>query len=340
MRRIMKRLTYQLKNLRKDKLCLLTFLLPIVVGIVINVLPAMNTQTLGEMSFGCVKNDLPAKTVRWLRENGTLTEYGTLGELETAVNDPATQMIGVLRSENGIRTLLSGDELKLYETTGKTLPRLYDNRMNKIAFSQTIVPIRSNYDGLKSLLIVITLVTAMFMGCTFTSMNIIGEKEDGVALVNQILPMGTGDYILQKLTLGFIGGCASTAICAFLCIRIAPAQIPPLFLLIVLSAYTASLVGLFVGHFSSGLMIGIVYIKLLMILFLAPPILFYLLVPTDNVVLPLSYLFQSSAAFYGLMDLLGGQTERLWLNLIILAIHAGLLSGIYFLVAAKKRKHQ
>ena len=73
MRRIMKRLTYQLKNLRKDKLCLLTFLLPIVVGIVINVLPAMNTQTLGEMSFGCVKSDLPAKTVRWLRENGTLT---------------------------------------------------------------------------------------------------------------------------------------------------------------------------------------------------------------------------------------------------------------------------
>lgn len=340
MRRIMKRLKYQLKNLRKDKLCLLTFLLPIVVGIVINVLPAMNTQTLGETAFGSVKNDLPAEAARWLRENGTLTEYGTLGELETAVNDPATQMIGVLRSENGIRTILSGDELKLYETTGRTLPRLYDNRMNKIAFSQTVVPIQSNYDGLKSLLIVITLVTAMFMGCTFNSMNIIGEKEDGVALVNQILPMDADDYILQKLTLGFIGGCASTAICAFLCIRITPAQILPLFLLIVLSAYAASLIGLFVGHFSSGLMIGIVYIKILMILFLAPPIIFYLVVPTNSMLFPFSYLFPSSAAFYGLMDVLGGQAHRLWLNLAILAGHAGLLSGIYFLIVAKKGKRR
>jgi hypothetical protein len=45
----------------------------------------------------------------------------------------------------------------------------------------------------------------MFMGCTFNSMNIIGEKEDGIALVNQILPMNTRTYILQKLALGFWG---------------------------------------------------------------------------------------------------------------------------------------
>lgn len=45
----------------------------------------------------------------------------------------------------------------------------------------------------------------MFMGCTFNSMNIIGEKEDGIALVNQILPMNTRTYILQKLALGFGG---------------------------------------------------------------------------------------------------------------------------------------
>lgn len=68
---------------------------------------------------------------------------------------------------------------------------------------------------MKSLLIVITLVTAMFMGCTFNSMNMIGEKEDGVSLVNQILPMDARTYIFQKLALGCIGGIASTLATAF-----------------------------------------------------------------------------------------------------------------------------
>lgn len=335
MRRIMKQLTYQLKNLRKDKLCLLTFLLPIVVGIVINVLPAMNTQTLGEMSFGCVKNDLPAKTVRWLRENGTLTEYGTLGELETAVNDPATQMIGVLRSENGIRTLLSGDELKLYETTGKTLPRLYDNRMNKIAFSQTIVPIRSNYDGLKSLLIVITLVTAMFMGCTFNAMSIISEKEDGILYINEILPMTKAQYALQKIMVGFLGGTISTVLTALICIRLRAAQLLPLLLLIVLSAFIAALTGLFIAKFSESLMVGIVYIKLVMILFLAPPILFYLLFPAGGVLHTLSYLLPSSATFYGLMKLLNG-SGGLGKEVAVLAVHCVVWFLLYVCMSLRR----
>ena len=114
-------------------------------------------------------------------------------------------MIGVLRSENGICAVLSGDEFELYSTIGKTLSQLYENRIKETVFLKTLIPQEANYDGLKSLLIVITLITAMFMGCTFNSMNIIGEKEDGIALVNQILPMNTRTYILQKLALGFWG---------------------------------------------------------------------------------------------------------------------------------------
>ena len=41
-----------------------------------------------------------------------------------------------------------------------------------------------------------TLITAMFMGCTFNAMNIISEKENGVTLVNEILPMTSRQYVI------------------------------------------------------------------------------------------------------------------------------------------------
>lgn len=321
---------YQLKNMRRDKLCVLTFLLPVFAGIAICFMSDIDFRSLGEIAFGCVQDELPQETVTWLQDMGSLTEYQTIDELEEAVNHPSTQMIGVRPSEIGIRTILSGDELKLYDRIGKTLSQLYNNRTDKTRFIKTIIPAAAENDGLKFLLIAITLMTAMFMGCIFNAMNIIGEKEDGIAFVNQILPMTTQTYIVQKLLLGFIGGTVSAVITAFICMQIGFRQIIPCLFLVILSAYIASLAGLFIGHFSSGLMIGIVYIKIIMILFLAPPIVFYLIIPADSMIYPLSYLFPSSAAFYGVMELLGGQREKLLLNLAVLFIHAVLWSCLYF----------
>ena len=332
----MEQLKYQLKNIRRDKLCILTFLLPVIVGIIIRFLPAMNFLGLSETSFGCVQNDLSKETISWLQSIGNLTEYETIETLKEGVNNPSTQMIGVLRRKNSIRTILSGDEFELYEAIGKTLPQLDEMRADQPAFSKTISPVSEKSDKLKFLFIAMTLVTAMFMGCTFNSMNMISEKEEGTAFVNQILPMSMRAYLLQKLALGFLGGIVSAMVTAFLCIRTDAWQTSPLFLLVILSAYIASLVGLFIGHFSSGLMTGMVCIKIIMILFLAPPIIFYLTVSTDSAVYPLSYLFPSSAAFYGLMELLAGQMENLGLYLVILSIHAVLLTCLYFFIVAGK----
>ena len=63
----MEQLKYQLKNIRRDKLCILTFLLPVIVGIIIRFLPAMNFLGLSETSFGCVQNDLSKETISWLQ---------------------------------------------------------------------------------------------------------------------------------------------------------------------------------------------------------------------------------------------------------------------------------
>ena len=91
--------------------------------------------------------------------------------------------------------------------------------------------------------------------------------------------------------------------------------------MIILSTFVAALAGLFIGVLSKGLMTGIVCIKLIMILFLAPPVLVYLTVPSDSFIHTLSYLLPSAATFYGLMDLLDGQTQELKTDIIVLSAH-------------------
>lgn len=317
----MKGLAYQLKNIRRDKLCMLSFLLPVLAGLAISLLSGVNFSSLSETVFYVMENDLPDESIEWLRTYGRVTVFADSASLKDAVNDPATQGIGVLKDDTGIRTLLSGDELKINKVTGNTLPQLYAERNNYASARVTITPITENRDALKSLLIVITMLTAMFMGCTFNAMNIIGEKEDGISFINGILPMTKTEYISQKIILGFTGGVISAILTAAICMRISVSQILPLLLMIILSTFVAALAGLFIGVLSNGLMTGIVCIKLIMILFLASPVLVYLTVPSDSFIHTLSYLLPSAATFYGLMDLLDGQTQELKTDIIVLSAH-------------------
>ena len=333
----MKGLKYQLKSIRRDKMCILTFLLPVIVGTAINLLSGVSFQSMGKTAFGVLENNISADTVEWLQSNGTVTQYETLNELREAVNNPNTQMIGVLQTGNAIQTFLSGDELEVNKKVADTLPQIYENRIEQLSFDKTVIPVKTDNEGLKSLLIVLTLVTAMFMGCTFNAMNIISEKEDGIELINQVLPMTMKSYVVQKTLLGFFGGTVSTIVTAFICMRIELAQVLPFLLIVLFSAYISALTGLFIGYFSTGLMVGIVYIKIVMVLFLAPPIFFYLVVPDNSIIFRLSYLLPSSATFYGVMDLLNGQFDKLWPAFVVLLTHAVLWSAIYKLIRKGNR---
>lgn len=328
----MKGLKYQLKSIRHDKMCILTFLLPVIVGIAINLLSGMSFQSMSENTFGVLENRMAADTVEWLQAGGTVAQYKTLDELQNAVNNPSTQMIGVLQNGDTIQTILSGDELEVNKVIANTLPQVYENRAAQRSITRSIIPAVSDHEGLKSLLIVITLVTAMFMGCTFNAMNIIREKEDGIEFINQVLPMTTKSYVVQKTLSGFIGGSVSTIVTAFICMRIEAVQLLPFLLIVLLSAYISALTGLFIGYFSAGLMAGIVYIKIVMVLFLAPPVFFYLVIPDNGIIFRLSYLLPSSATFYGVMDLLKGRTEEIIPVLLVLLIHAVLWSMVYKLI--------
>lgn len=335
----MKGLIYQLKSVRKDKFCIMSFLLPIVVAIALNFVGSIDLSSVGEFQFGVVAHDAASETESWLERYGSVTVYQTREELMSAIKEPSTNVIGVEMDGNDIKTVISGDELAMWQQTAGTLPALYQQRETAAQENVRILERPDILAGYQNIFVAITLIVAMFMGCTFNAMNIISEKEDGVALINEILPMTARQYVLQKIFIGFVFGCLSAIVTAAICFRLSPAGAAAMLALIVLSAFVSALIGLFVGRISDGLMVGVVYIKIVMIVFMAVPILYYLTGAGKGVLSYICYLIPSSATFEGIMDLANGGVAAAGKDMVILAIHCVGWFLLYIGLSVHQRKN-
>ena len=331
----MKGLKYQLKSVLKDKFCLMTFLLPMVVAVALNFMGFIDLSSLGEHHFGVLKNDLPPHTAAWLERYGPVTVYETQEELTAAINEPSTNIIGVKADGAGIKTVVAGDELDIFRQAAVTLPSLYEQRewAEKVEL-QTLE--RSDIlESFQDIFIPAVLIVAMFMGCTFNAMNIISEKEDGVAFVNEILPMTPSQYILQKVVVGFLFGSLSSIVTACICFRLSWQNFG-LLPLIVLSSFVAALIGLFIGKLSESLMTGVVYIKIAMLAFLAVPIV-CALIGVNGPLAVICNIVPSQPAFDGIMALSAGNMGTAIKDIGILAIHCAAWFVLYILIFARHK---
>ena len=328
----MKGLLYQLKSVRKDKFCIMSFLLPIVVAIALHFIGSIDLSSLSRYHFGVVYGYIASETEEWLMRYGTVTVYQTKEELVLAVNDPSTNLIGVEMDGDGIKTILSGDELAMWRQTAGTLPSLYEQRETATQVNVQILERPDVLEGFQYIFIGMTLIVAMFMGCTFNAMNIISEKEEGVALINEILPMTSRQYVIQKIFIGFIFGCLSAGIATAFCFRLPPAGAAVMLALIVLSAFVSALIGLFIGRISDGMMVGVVYIKIVMILFMAIPLLKYLTTSGNKAASYICYLIPSSATFEGIMDLANGGMAIAGKDIVILAVHCVVFFSLQYIL--------
>lgn len=335
----MKGLIYQLKSVRKDKFCIMSFLLPIVVAVALNFVGSIDLSSLGEFHFGVMAKATTSEVNTWLERYGTVTVYPTQEELIAAINEPSTNLIGVEMANGSIQTILSGDELDMFQQTANTLPALYEQREWAAQASVQVLERPDMMAGYQNIFIAITLIVAMFMGCTFNAMNIISEKEDGVALINEILPMTHRQYMMQKIFVGFVFGCLSAILTAAICFRLSFAGAAVMLALIVLSAFVSALIGLFVGKLSDGMMVGVVYIKIVMTVFMAVPILNYLVGAGNKALSYICYLIPSSATFEGIMDLANGTASTAAKDIAILALHCVLWFLLYLLLSKQQRKH-
>lgn len=335
----MKGLIYQLKSVRKDKFCIMSFLLPIVVAIALNIAGSIDLSSLGEYYFCVIDDEVTDETREWLSRYGDITVCQTRKEWLSTIKEPSTNVIGVEMDGEGIRTVLSGDELTIWQQMASTLPNLYEQREMSVGVSIQTLKQPDVLAGFQYIFMAMTLIVAMFMGCTFNAMNIISEKEDGVVLINEILPMTPRQYVVQKIFVGFVFGCLSAMVTAAICFRLSPAEAMAMLVLTVLSAFVAALVGLFVGHISEGMMVGVVYIKIVMIVFMAVPLLKYLAMAGNKVLSGICYLIPSSATFEGVMNLANGGMATAVKDMAILTAHCVGWFLLYLLIFKRQKKH-
>ena len=332
----MKGLQYQLKSILKDKFCLMTFLLPIVVAVALNFMGSIDLSSLGEHHFGVLENDLSTQTIAWLERYGPVTFYETAEELTAAINEPSTNVIGVKADGSGIKTVIAGDELDIFRQAAVTLPVLYEQREDAGQIEVQILERPDILESFQDIFIPAVLIVAMFMGCTFNAMNIISEKEDGVAFVNEILPMTPSQYILQKVVVGFLCGSLSSIVTACICFRLSWRDVWVMLVLIVLSSFVAALIGLFIGKFSESLMVGVVYIKIIMLLFIAVPIV-CALIGVSGPLAVICNLVPSQPAFEGIMALSNESIGTAIKDVGILAIHCAVWFGLYALSSIQRK---
>ncbi len=333
----MKGLKYQLKSVLRDKFCLMTFLLPILVAVALNFMGSIDLSSLGELHFGVLKNDLPPQTITWLERYGPVTAYGTQEELTAAINEPSTNVIGVKADGDSLKTAISGDELEIFRQAAATLPALYEQRAEAELVKVLTMERPDILESFQDIFIPAVLIVAMFMGCTFNAMNIISEKEDGVAFINEILPMTPSQYIFQKVVVGFLFGSLSSIITACICFQLSWQNFGIMLALIVLSSFVAALIGLFIGKLSEGLMIGVVYIKIVMLVFIAVPIV-CALIGVSGPLAVLCNLIPSQPAFDGIMALSAGNTGAAIKDAGILSIHCVVWPALYVLIFTQRKK--
>ena len=191
-------------------------------------------------------------------------------------------------------------------------------------------------ENFQGIFIPAVLIVAMFMGCTFNAMNIISEKEDGVAFINEILPMTPSQYILQKVVVGFLFGSLSSIVTACICFRLSWRNFGLMLALIVLSSFVAALIGLFIGKLSEGLMIGVVYIKIIMLVFIAVPIV-CALIGVSRPLAVICNLVPSQPAFEGIMALSAGNIGTAIKDIGILTIHCIAWFALYVLISGRRK---
>ena len=334
----MKGLLYQLKSVRKDKFCIMSFFVPVVAAMALNMVGSIDLSSLGEYFFCVVDGEVTDETKEWLLGYGDVTVCQTREEWLSAIREPSTNLIGVEMYGKGIKTMISGDELPLWQQAAATLPALYEQREAAAKVSIQILEQPDVLTGFQYFFMAMTLIVAMFIGCTFNAMNIISEKEDGVALINEILPMTARQYVIQKIFIGFVFGGLSAIVTAAICFKLSPAGTAAMLVLTMLSSFAAALVGLFIGRISDGMMVGVVYIKIVMIVFMAVPVLKYLALAENKVLSGVCYLIPSSATFEGVMDLANGGMATAGKDMVILMVHCAGWFFLYLLIFGRRKK--
>lgn len=327
-------LKIQFKTLSKDKMVWVSALFPIILAICIRLFAG---NVVIEQSIGYVENELSSEQIMSLNQFGKLHSFENHSALENYVLDPSSDGIGILFNDktHAYEFLLQGNELTIEHD--KLVP-LYNYLKDNSAFDTLSFEVMTNdKDYLKTLLITITILMGLFLGAVFNAFNIVAEKEDNIDILNQVLPMSLGTYIVQKSIIGFIASFILSLITLLIVTGIEIPIVQTVVLLLMGSALS-TLVGLYLGHYSNNQMIVIIMTKVVLLIFTFVPFIGFMIPKELGWIKNLFYIVPSYAVFNGLWALLESQDIRIiMMNSFIILLYSILGLWIYWLINRRSK---
>ena len=324
-------LWYQLKLTMKDKMSIITFFLPLVMALALNLLSDWPFSEVGTTRFAVLSNTESAEIIPMLERYGAVTACDSREELKARVIDPNDDTIGVVPAQGGLEIVLAGDEMSWTAAVASRLESML--RGGEQGMEMTVLPQQNLMGELLNPLIALVLVSALFLGLTFNTINLVMEKEDGVVFVNDVLPLTPLAYLLQKTAIGFLGGVVLTVLSALILFdRLT--QLLQLLPLVIFGGFVAAVTGLMIGRLAENLMVSIVYIKIVMLIFMAVPLVAHLFAP--QAIQPYFHILPPYTFFAGTIGILE-HSANLPLHTGVLFLHSIIWFGIYQLFTGRKK---
>lgn len=326
-------LRVQLKNVIRDKFVQISILLPIVLVIGLKL---YTPNLIIEPQVAILKGNISQTLINQLESVAVVEQYSQITQLRSRVLESKNEIIGIIFDENkgNFKFILEGNETTRVKANLQVIAGLLDGKLINDKIQTEILDNESN--DLYYFLITLVLLIALFMGCTFNAFNIVTEKEEGITNINKILPIQKTDYILQKTILGFIGSVVLTAVTLSIAVGSQIDNWWLVFLFILVSSFAVSILGLYLGFISNGLISIIINTKVILLLFMFIPVIGFIMPADLEIVKNVFYLVPSYPMFQGLWVILkDGNIIKILFNTGVVAVHA-LLAYLIYLNFLKK----
>lgn len=310
----MTRIYIQIKTIIKDKMSILSFLLPIVIALMLIFLNESSISEVSEFKFGVIESNIKEELLIELEKVGKVITVETILELKNKVIYPSDELIGIVSKEDGLEVLISGDETSYTKDIANHIPSLLD----EFNYSVERLETKNFFEEFRNIIYSMVILMALFIGCTFNSMNIVYEKEEGIVHINKILPITYGNFLKEKVIVGILTSVFVSLITSIILIRDFKSLVLMVILIISTSFITSSL-GLLIGFISDGVITAISYTKIVLVVFMALPVITHLLIKESEY----KFLFNilpSYPVFNGILNIFEKDYSKFIFNIGIILI--------------------
>lgn len=321
----MLRLLIQLKTVIRDKIALLSFSLPIITAIIVLVIGDNSIAGIDTHMFGVVTNNLDKSTIRAIDQLGVIHYFDNVEQLIHGINDPSNEVIGIMLHDDNLEVLVSGDETSRTTELAKNIVFMLNRSKENVVTNKILAA--NEFSEFKDIIFAMIILMSLFIGSTFNVMNVISEKESGINRIYGTLPTNSQNYLIEKVIIGFL----SSVIVSMLTITILMGDMMKVLIMLPLAIIVSlitSVIGLLLGIISDGFVIGISYIKLLMVAFMAIPIVEHMLIKNNTVKMILNILPPVST-FNGIIAVFNDEYSLLFYSIMLLLLNCMFLLFIY-----------